>query len=44
MIISGYSDSLDWVISMEIHTKVTNYYTNGWKQHIPAINSAANDN
>ena len=37
MTTSGYSDNLDWVISMEIHIKVTNYYTNGWQWRILAI-------
>ena len=39
MTISGYSDSLEWVISMGIHIKSDKLARNGWKWHILAINS-----
>ena len=41
MTISGYSDSLEWVISMEIHIKSDKLARNGWKWHILAINSGS---
>ena len=37
MTISGYSDSLEWVISMGIHIKRDKLAPNGWKWHILAI-------
>ena len=37
MTISGYSDSLEWVISMGIHIKSDKLACNGWKWHILAI-------
>ena len=37
MTISGYSDSLEWVISMGIHIKSDKLAPNGWKWHILAI-------
>ena len=37
MAISGYSDSLEWVISMGIHIKSDKLARNGWEWHILAI-------
>ena len=37
MTISGYSDSLEWVISMGIHIKSDKLARNGWEWHILAI-------
>ena len=37
MTISGYSDSLEWVVPMGIHIKSDKLAHNGWKWHILAI-------